>query len=75
MVINKNENDDKIAEIFPHLWDSKITVTKDFERHLTERLYHLIRFIQISLNPDEMKPIIALSPILKLLESRFRDKL
>ena len=70
-----NKNDDRIAEIFTHLWESKTTNTKEFERHLTGRLVPLNKVHPNIPKPDEMRPIIALSPILKLVESRFRDKL
>ena len=57
------------------MWDLNITNSKDLERHLTGRLVLLNKVHPNIPKPNEMKPIIALSPILKLVESRFRDKL
>ena len=67
--------DNKIAEYFTHLWDSNNTNTEEFQRHLTGRLVPLNKVHPEIPKPDEMRPIIALSPILKLVESRFREKL
>ena len=67
--------DDNIAKIFTHLWESKITNSKDFQRHLTGRLVPLNKVHTNIPKPDKMRPVIALSSILKLVESRFRDKL
>jgi len=61
--------------MFTSLWDKDVTNTKEFERHLTGRLVPLNKVHPEIPKPDEMRPIIALSPILKLLESRFREKL
>ena len=68
-------NDDKVAGHFTQLWSSNITNTIEFESHLTGRLVPLNKVHPEVPKPDEMRPIIALSPILKLLESRFREKL
>jgi len=70
-----DEDNDAIAKMFTSLWDKNITNSKAFERHLTGRLIPLNKVHPEIPKPDEMRPIIALSPILKLLESRFRDKL
>ena len=45
-----NKDNEKIAKIFIHLWDSKITDSKDFERHLTGILVPLK---QVHPKPDE----------------------
>ena len=55
--------------------DSKITNTKEFERHLTGRLVQLNKVHLNILKSDETRPIIGLSPILKVVEWRFTDKL
>jgi len=68
-------NDNKSARYFTQLWDSNITNTEEFQRHLTGRLVPLNKVHPEIPKPDEMRPIIALSPILKLVESRFREKL
>jgi len=70
-----DEEDKKTANMFTYLWCQDITNTKEFERHLTGRLIPLNKVHPETPKHDEMRPIIALSPILKLIESRFRDKL
>ena len=53
----------------------KSLIQNDFKRHLIGRLVPLDKSHLNIPKPDEMRHIIALSPILKLVESRFRDKI
>ena len=39
-----NKNDDKIVTIFTHLWNSKMTNSQDFERHLIGRSIPINKF-------------------------------
>ena len=66
---------DKIAKQFTNIWSSFITNTKLFEKHLTGRLVPLNKVHPEIPKPDEMRLIMALSSVIKLIESRFRCKL
>ena len=48
---------------------------EEFQRHLIGRLIPLNKVHPEIPRPDEMRPIITLSLISKLVESRFREKL
>ncbi len=72
---DKIMDDDKTALMFTSLWDKDVTNSKEFERHLTGRLIPLNKVHPEIPKPEEMRPVIALSTILKLVESRFRSKL
>ena len=63
------------AEMFTHLWDPEILNTEAMKRCLTGRLIPLNKVHPLTPLPTQMRPIIALSPILKILEIRFKSKL
>ena len=65
----------KSSPYFTKLWYDNIINSRYFERHLTGRLIPLNKVHPSIPKPHEMRPIIAVSPLKKLLESRFKAKL
>ena len=63
------------ANMFCELWTQKSMDNKEMIKHLTGRLIPLNKVHPKIPEPTQMRPIIALSPILKLLEIRFKPKL
>ena len=71
-IITLIRSDAKYASIFSGMWTESMTSMK---KHLTGRLILLNKAHPKIPLPTEMRPIIALSPLLKLLEIRFKPKL
>jgi hypothetical protein len=69
------ESSGQIAHLFTRLWDSNVTNSPELQRCLTGRLIPLNKVHPKIPSRTQMRPIIGLSPVLKLLESRFKNKL
>ena len=65
----------KITEMFSNLWSSDIMNNNEMKKHLVGRLITLNKVHPDIPKPMQMRPIIALSPLLKILEIRFKPKL
>ena len=74
-LFNAIETNDHIARAFTKLWSSDTMNSSLIKIHLTGRLIPLNKVHPKIPTPDEMRPIVALSPIMKLLEIRFKEKL
>ncbi len=69
------ESSNILADVFTRLWDQEVTNSPAFQRSLTGRLIPLNKVHPKIPNRTQMRPIVGLSPIVKLIESRFKSKL
>ena len=63
-----------VPHIFSNIWNDKLN-SKIMKSYLTGRLIPINKVAPLTPNIDEIRPIIALSPIVKILEARFKSKL
>jgi len=69
------ETSEETAKMFTKLWDESVTNLNSFRQKLTGRLIPLNKVHPQVPDRTQMRPIICLSPIVKLAEARFKNKL
>jgi hypothetical protein len=69
------KNSEEVAKMFTHLWDKDVLNSRDLKRCLSGRLVPLNKVHPSVPTRREMRPIVALSPVVKLMEVRLKAKL
>ena len=74
-LFNAIQESPKVAEQFCEIWDPEVMNTKEMKHFLTGRLIPLNKVHPATPTRLQIRPIVALSPLVKLLEARFAQSL